>query len=128
MAFQVVMGAATMCTFGMAPSILLVPPVNKVVAVPPAANIMDFKPLVNVLPFGLCRSLANPVVIAATVAKLGVLTPMPCIPVPAGPWIPGVPKVLIGNMPALDFSCKLMCAWGGVIQIVAPGQFVTISG
>jgi hypothetical protein len=30
--------------------------------------------------------------------------------------------VLIGGMPALDSTSKLMCAWGGVIQIVSPGQ------
>ena len=39
------------------------------------------------------------------------------------PWMPGVPTVLIGNMPALDMNCKCVCAWGGMIQITAPGQF-----
>jgi hypothetical protein len=34
----------------------------------------------------------------------------------------GAPTVLIGNMPALDNNSKLMCNWGGVIQIVNPGQ------
>jgi len=30
---------------------------------------------------------------------------------------------LIANMPGLDNQSKLMCAWGGVIQITAPGEF-----
>jgi len=47
---------------------------------------------------------------------------MPCIPATAAPWAPGVPKVLIGSMPAVDDTCKLMCNWGGVIQVTNPGQ------
>ncbi|RPI69230.1 MAG: DUF4280 domain-containing protein, partial [Geobacteraceae bacterium] len=27
-----------------------------------------------------------------------------------------------GNMPALDNTCKLMCNWAGVIQVMYPGQ------
>jgi hypothetical protein len=30
--------------------------------------------------------------------------------------------VLIGGMPALDNSCRLMCLCGGMIQIINPGQ------
>jgi hypothetical protein len=30
--------------------------------------------------------------------------------------------VLVKNMPALNDSSKLMCMWGGVIQITSPGQ------
>jgi hypothetical protein len=78
-----------------------------------------------VMPFGVCTSMANPMVAAATAAALGVLTPMPCIPAPAGPWAPGSPKVLIGTFPALTQTCKLMCMWGGVIQITVPGQFTS---
>ena len=47
---------------------------------------------------------------------------MPCIPVTAAPWAPGAPTVMTGGMPALQNSSKLMCNWGGVIQIVSPGQ------
>ena len=49
---------------------------------------------------------------AATAAALGVLTPMPCIPVTAAPWMPGVPQVLIGNMPAArvnDMTSHVSC-------------------
>ena len=59
---------------------------------------------------------------AATAAALGVPTPMPCIPVTVAPWVPGARTVLIGNMPALDNTSQLMCVWGGLIEIVSPGQ------
>ncbi|HEY8212243.1 MAG TPA: DUF4280 domain-containing protein [Myxococcaceae bacterium] len=117
-----------MCSFGMAPSSLSVLPSNKVMATTPAANIMDNKPMLNIAPFGMCMSMANPMVAAATAAALGVLTPMPCIPNTAAPWAPGCPKVMIGNMPALENSSKLMCNWGGVIQVVTPGQFKVMDG
>jgi len=122
MAQQVNMGATLQCSFGAAPSSLVVLPVNRVFTQTPDANIMDNKPMVNILPFGMCSSLANPTVAAATAAALGVLTPMPCIPVIPAPWMPGAPTVLLANMPTLDNNSKLMCAWGGVIQIVNPGQ------
>ncbi len=123
MGVQCCMGASMMCSFGAAPSTLVVLPTNKVLATTPAANIMDNKPIVNVPPFGMCMSPSNPTVAAATAAALGVLTPMPCVPVTTAPWIVGSPTILIGNMPTLDSNSKLMCNWGGVIQIVAPGQF-----
>jgi hypothetical protein len=100
-------------------------PQNAVLTGTPAATIMDNAPMVNILPFGMCNSPANPMVAAATAAALGVLTPMPCIPVTAAPWAPGSPTVLIGNMPALNNSSKLLCNWGGAIQITQAGQMTT---
>ena len=123
MALQVVMGAQLQCSFGAAPSAMVVLPSNRTMAGGvPAATIMDHVPLMNIMPFALCQSPANPTVAAATAAALGVLTPMPCIPATAAPWVPGAPTVLIGGMPALDNSCKLMCKWAGVIQVVSPGE------
>ena len=122
MGIQVCTGAMMLCSFGMAPSSLVVLPLNRVLTQTPAANIMDNKPFMNIIPFGMCTSLANPTVAAATAAALGVLTPMPCTPVIPGPWVVGAPTVLIGNMPALNNTSKLMCAYGGVIQILNPGQ------
>lgn len=119
---QVCMGAMLKCTFGAAPGTLMVLPINRVLTTTPSANMMDGKPMVNVLPFGMCQSLSNPMVAAATAAALGALTPMPCIPVTPAPWVPGCPTVLLGNMPTLNNSSKLMCMWGGVIGINAPGQ------
>lgn len=86
----------------------------------PLATIMDYVVMKNVMPFGMCSSMANPTVAAATAAALGVLTPMPCMPVTTAPWAPGSPAVLIGNKPALTQASKLICAWGGVIQITNP--------
>ena len=123
MAQQVVMGAQLMCSFGVAPSALVVTPenvtnANKV----PAATIMDNVPMKNIMPFGMCTTLSNPQVAAATSAALGVLTPQPCIPVTSAPWAPGSPTVMIKNKPALNNTCKLMCNWGGVISVVNAGQ------
>jgi hypothetical protein len=116
------MGATLKCSFGAAPSTLGVLPLNRVLTGTPAASIMDHAPLVNVPPFGTCTSVANPMVAAATAAAMGVLTPMPCIPMTPAPWLPGAPTVLLGNAPALDTSSKLMCTWAGVIEVVVPGQ------
>lgn len=122
MASQVTQAAVTTCSFGVAPSVLNVPPINRTMAGLPAANIMDHKPFMNVMPFGMCTSLANPAVAAATSAAMGVLTPMPCVPVTVAPWAPGSPTVLVGNMPALNNCSKCACAWGGVISVSFPGQ------
>ncbi|QNA89229.1 DUF4280 domain-containing protein [Massilia sp. Dwa41.01b] len=123
MGLAVCMGASLQCSFGAAPSTLVVLPANRVlVGGVPAANIADCAPIVNVPPFGVCTSMANPAVAAATAAALGVLTPMPCMPVPAGMWMVGAPTVMVGPMPALNSDSKLMCAWGGVIGVLAPGQ------
>jgi hypothetical protein len=118
------MGASMMCSFGMAPSSLVVLPTNRVLTSEvPDANIMDHIPMTNIMPFGMCMSPSNPEVAAATAAALGVLTPMPCIPVTLSPWVPGALTVLLGNAPALDNVSKLMCIWGGVISFVTPGEF-----
>ena len=122
MAMHVCMGAMLQCSMGVAPSSLVPTPKTVMTGNMVAANILDHVPMVNIMPFGMCTSPANPMVAAATAAALGVLTPMPCIPATPSPWVPGAPTVLIGNMPALNESSKLMCAWGGVIQVVVPGQ------
>ena len=119
---QVCTGAILQCSFGMAPSSLIATPKTIMTSNMDAANIMDNKPMVNIPPFAMCQSLANPTVAAATAAALGVLTPMPCIPVFPAPWVPGVPTVMLQNMPALDNTCKLMCAYAGVVSINFAGQ------
>jgi hypothetical protein len=119
---QVCAGAMLACSFGAAPGTLAVLPANNVTTGAADATIMDSKPVLNIAPFGVCISLSNPTVAAATAAALGVLVPMPCMPVTPAPWAPGSPTVLIGGMPALNNASKLMCAFGGVIQITMPGQ------
>ncbi|NEX64803.1 DUF4280 domain-containing protein [Noviherbaspirillum galbum] len=127
MAQQTCMGGMLRCTFGVAPSSLVVLPVNRVFSGTPAANIMDNKPIMNIPPFGMCQSVSNPMVAAATAAALGALTPMPCVPATTAPWVTGAPTVLNANLPTLNNSSKLMCMWGGVISIEVPGQFTVLT-
>ncbi|MDR2157590.1 MAG: DUF4280 domain-containing protein [Clostridiales Family XIII bacterium] len=122
MAICVCAGAGLMCSFGTAPSTLMVTSNTKVLTPAPAATIMDKNPMVNFPPFGMCTSLMNPTVASATAAALGVLTPMPCIPNTVAPWAPGSAKVIIGSYPALSNTSQLMCVYGGIVMITSPGQ------
>ena len=120
---HVCMGATLKCTMGMAPSKLMVLPINMVnTSNVPAANIMDHIPMVNIMPFGMCQSPSNPMVIAATAAAMGVLTPMPCIPMTMAPWAPGSVTVMLGNQPSLNKDAMLMCTWAGQISVLVEGQ------
>lgn len=123
MPIQVVNGASLMCTFGVAPSTLVVLPVNKVMSGnQPAANIQDHIPMANIMPFGMCSAPTNPTVIAATAAKAGTFTPAPCVPATSAPWIPGAATVMLGSQLALDNTCTCMCQWLGVVSVASPGQ------
>jgi len=119
---QVCTGALMKCSFGMAPSVFNATPRPVMTSFKPAGTIMDHAPIVNVPPFGMCTCPANPSVAAATAAAMGVLTPMPCVPVLPAPWVTGAPTVLITNFPALDDVATLMCTWGGVIKFNFAGQ------
>ena len=123
MAQIVVTGASAMCSFGPAPgTVNATSQTICMVEGKPAATIQDCQ-AANITPFGMCTSMANPQVAAATAAALGVLTPQPCMLVPAGTWIPTKPTVLVGGKPCLTNDCKLMCSNGmGNISIVSPGQ------
>lgn len=121
MAQMVASTAQCQCSFGNIPVALIsISALNILVENKPAAVIMDNK-LVNIPSFGMCSSLANPTVASATTAALGVLTPMPCVPMILAPWVPGQPKVLIKNKPALTGTSKCVCSYGGVITITNPG-------
>ena len=115
-------GAKMMCPFAMGGTapFSATPGRKTFVEGPPMGNIMDFKPFVNIPSFGVCSSLANPQVAAATAAALGALTPMPCVPNIVAPWKPGKPDLLVENSPALLNTDTLQCLWGGVITII-PG-------
>ena len=118
--------AMLQCSFGLAPSTLTVLPIARVlIEGKPAAAITDAAPFMNIPPFGMCSSLANPQVLAATAAALGVLTPMPCLPA-TGAWVGGAMTTLIGGKPGLTFGATCMCGYGGVIQIVMPGSVKTL--
>ena len=123
MGLLVCAGAILQCSFGQSPMPLMVIPQSGVTNIMPVANITDNKPIINIPSFIMCSSMANPTVAAATATALGVLTPMPCMPVILSPWFPGSNTVLIGGQPALNNSSQLQCMWGGCIQIKSAGQF-----
>lgn len=122
-------GASVQCTFGTVPGTLNVTSQQKVlVEGKPVATIQDASPMTNISSCGMCTSLANPQVAAATAAALGVLTPQPCVPAPAGTWIPTQMSVVVEGKPCLTSDANLMCTYGGIIRIVNPGQVKSIIG
>ena len=123
MALHCCTGANMSCTMGLAPAVFSATTKPLTTSGVPAGNIADHVPMLNIAPFGLCRSPSNPVVAAATAAASSP-TPIPqsCVPLTAAPWTPGSPTVLVANMPALNNSSTLTCAWGGTISFVDAGQ------
>lgn len=109
------MGAQCMCSMGSLPVPLNTLQQTVFVQNRPIVTAQDNKPMVNIMPFGMCKSLGNPAV------KPPVMPQAPCVPNTAAPWMPGSPTVLVGNVPALNNSCKLICNYGGVISIMNPG-------
>lgn len=124
MGMMVVTGAGCQCSFGTVPCTLQVTSQMTCMADgKPIATVQDGQPGINLPGFGMCTSLANPTVAAATAAALGVLTPQPCNLVPAGPWMAANPKVLVGGIPCLTSDAALLCGLGaGCIRTVMPGQ------
>jgi len=123
MSFCLCTGAALSCPFGNATvPFSALPAPRVVISNMPAGVTTDMAPAVNIPPFGMCSSLSNPTVASATSAAMGVLTPMPCVPVPTGPWLNPAPKVFIGGQQAVSDGSKLMCAWGGQISVQSAGQ------
>lgn len=112
MALAVCGGAMLQCSFGMAPSSLMVLPQNKVTNVMGLANIMVNKPYGQHQPFGMCSPWQTQPWLPPQ------RQPWEClrlcrIPVIPGPWAPGSPTCLIGGQPALNNSCKLtLRLWG----------------
>lgn len=125
MANPVVQTAVCTCPFGAAPATITVTSQQTVtICSMPAATIMDGAPMANVPTFGMCSNLANPTVASATAAAMGALTPMPCVPATVS-WVPGCPTVMVCGRPLLNDTSKLMCAYGGVIQVsVTPAKTV----
>ena len=111
MSFCLCTGASLSCSFGAAPAPFSALPVPRVVVSGrPAGVVTDMTPA------------PGWAVSSATAAALGALTPMPCVPVPAGPWLNPAPKVIVGGQPAISDGSRLMCAWGGQISVQFAGQ------
>jgi len=102
------------CSYGSAAVPFFVENASYMVGETPGGTIGDAISLDKIPSFVMCMSMDNPMMEAATAAALGVLTPMPCIPVTA-PWAPGMPTILLEGMHALDSSSKCLCCWGGEI-------------
>jgi hypothetical protein len=123
MGIIVAAGAMILCPFGTTPATLSVTSQNMVLAEgKPVATIQDFAPNVNISGCGMCSSLGNPTVAAATAAALGVLTPQPCIPAIAGPWIATQAKCLASGKPCLANDSTAICSYGGSLTIIDAGQ------
>lgn len=124
MGMIVTAGACCQCSFGTIPCTLQVTSQMGCMADgKPIATIQDGQPGVNLAGFGMCTSLTNPTVAAATAAALGVLTPQPCTMLPAGSWTASNLKALTGGIPCLTSDATLMCGLGaGSIRVVIPGQ------
>src|SRR5262245_28220175 len=113
-------GAKLKCAEGLAPSTLTILPQSGTSASEiPAGTVMDFTPA-NIAPFGMCKTLANPQVAAATAAAQGSLTPQPCMPVVSAPWSPGAKSVTFQGLKALTDDSTCQCAWTGRIEVTDP--------
>ena len=123
-----VSGGILTCTFGAMPSTFTAL-ANPTVQVDgkTAATMMDNAPLMSIQPFGLCTSLANPMVAAATAAALGILQPQPCLPVIPGPWVAGGQKIRSGGKALVCQGDCIMCAYAGTISIANSGQTKVIT-
>jgi len=123
MPFFVLKGALLQCSRGDEASFLEVtdPKGEGYMAGKNVANIEDCWPLTNIQPFGQCRSLLNPSVLAATTANNGVLKTMPCVfpCAPAGVlWENGTdPKLYIRGASVLMNDATLYCRFGGTIEV-----------
>ncbi|MDR0630951.1 MAG: DUF4280 domain-containing protein [Holosporales bacterium] len=116
----VLLNGLCQCTFGVAPAPFMVLPMNMTFFKNfPGATIMDHIPLLNIMPFGMCMSMANPMVAAA----MGI--PMPCIPMTLAPWLPLSPTTMIKNFPILNSDSMAICNWGGIIKVAFPGVSLT---
>src|SRR5690348_4146482 len=104
------------CTMG-ASSAPLVAPDPIVAATTPLATVVNTTPTANIPTFGLCMSLGNPQVAAATIAANGVLTPQPCVPATGTPWTPGSLTAQAGGLPCVTATSVCQCTYGGTINV-----------
>ena len=112
-------GSILQCSMGLTPSVFVADPLPgapMVLGAMPAATIIQTLPN-NIPPFGMCKSMANPAVAAATSAAMGTLTPMPCTPLVVAPWMPPATSTLSNMLPVATVSSRCVCAFGGSISV-----------
>jgi hypothetical protein len=122
MGYFVFNGAKLECTMGDKESFLeIIDPAGAgFICGQKAANIKDCKPLINIPPFGMCSSLLNPSVAAATELNYGILQKMPCV-------VPNImrdkwenkeeSKMYIRGEPVLMNADTIDCVFQGTIEI-----------
>ncbi len=117
------------CSMGSAQSAMqLSHPVNPVlICGAPMAGMADNRTFMNIAPFGLCKSLINPTVIAATAAAGGKLQEMPCVPNMLISWLNPKRDVFVKGRPALTDGSRCVCMWAGIIEVKSAGQNSVIS-
>jgi hypothetical protein len=122
MSLVVVSGASCQCTFGLAPSCFqATTAVTERIDGKVVGTVMDGAPIQNIKPFGVCITLSNPAVAAATAAALGVLTPQPCIPV-TQKWTGASTTMKADGQAVITQNSTCTCSYGGVITVSNPGQ------
>jgi Domain of unknown function (DUF4280) len=129
MPYLVAQGAVLRCSHGLAPTMLQLTPRAYAADNLLLATIMDFQPMTNIGPFGVCNSMSNPQVQAATAAAQGVLTPMPCMP-QTMPWSPGSAYISQdqggASLPVLTSDSTCQCGFGGQISVEHPACVVKV--
>ena len=119
------LGTMMECDMGDAPDFLIVEPLGVFANDLPVATIFDIVPFLNITGFILCHSPVNPMVIAETLAALGVPMPAPCIPIVVDPWLPPN-NVLIDGMPVLTEGSVCECLWAGTIVLSGPSPAMNV--
>lgn len=118
-----VTGAVIACTMGSAPSTLdATSQKTLIIGGKPAATIKDMAAFTNIAPCGMCSSMQNPEVSAATSAAMGVLQPQPCKPNITETWHQTQGTVITEGGPCLMSDSKLSCSYFGTITVSNPGQ------
>lgn len=120
-------GATIRCAMGAAPASLVVLPDRTLRLGGKRLALVSDHSAANIPPFGMCRSLMNPQVSAATAAANGVLTPQPCVPAVDSPWSPGAASSRGASGAVLDGSCSAQCRWGAVISIDPGGDTARVA-
>ena len=137
----VVFGAKTKCSMGLRESQLVLPQDHGIFIRGKAQiHVKDKEAFTNIIPFGGCKSAANPDT-AMKMAQKGIALPplsfagtfcMPAVPalcagtctpvITAAEWDDGNEFTDIDDEKALLGRCTLTCAYGGVIEITDAGQ------
>lgn len=120
-------GSTCMCDKGLAPCVVAMGLPTVMTVQTPSLNALTATPA-ELPTFGMCTSQTNPTVAAATSAAMGVLTPMPCVPVFIPPWSGTSATVKLTGSPAVNAMSTLKCAFGGTIKVTVTANQTVKTG